>query len=292
MVIRRLAAVMLALAMAPLLAQPQRPAFRAPDPLPETVHATADFPYLPPPPGARLIETRTIAGPLELWPATADDEAVLAGMSYVRKSYAPVNSLVAAPFVIWFRDALFVSGWHVIGATRVDDKAPVEGSVNIAAHYREHGRNVYARVTQEPDGSVHVSVADVGGEDWAAAIVRDCGLRVPSIHFDLDAASVKLAVSQPTLRKLSELLAGQSVKRVEIQGHMDSVGEAGAAVRQELSEKRAQAVNAWLTLHGGVPAARLTAKGYGRSRPIAENDTDLGRALNRRIEIAVEGCTR
>ena len=59
MVIRRLAAVMLALAMAPLLAQPQRPAFRAPDPLPETVHATADFPYLPPPPGARLIETLT-----------------------------------------------------------------------------------------------------------------------------------------------------------------------------------------------------------------------------------------
>jgi OOP family OmpA-OmpF porin len=51
-------------------------------------------------------------------------------------------------------------------------------------------------------------------------------------------------------------------------------------------------VLAWLTLHGGVPAARMTAKGYGRSRPIAENDTDLGRALNRRIEIAVEGCTR
>jgi outer membrane protein OmpA-like peptidoglycan-associated protein len=73
---------------------------------------------------------------------------------------------------------------------------------------------------------------------------------------------------------------------------MDSVGEAGAAARQELSEKRAQAVMAWLTLHGGVPAARLTAKGYGRSRPIAENDSDLGRALNRRIEIAVEGCTR
>jgi OOP family OmpA-OmpF porin len=88
------------------------------------------------------------------------------------------------------------------------------------------------------------------------------------------------------------LVASLSAKRVEIQAHMDSVGEAGAAARQELSEKRAQAVMAWLTLHGGVPAARLTAKGYGRSRPIAENDSDLGRALNRRIEIAVEGCTR
>ena len=293
MVIGRGAAIILALAaVTPVVAQPQRPGFRAPDPMPETVSTTEDFPYLPPPPGARLIETRTSAGPLELWPATADDEAVLAGMSYVRKTYAPTNSPAAAPFVIWYRDALFVSGWHVIGATRVDDKTPVEGSVNIAAHYREQGRNVYARVTQEPDGSVHISVADVGAEDWAAAIVGDCRMRVPSIHFDLDAASMKLAVSQPTLRKLAELLAGPSVKRVEIQGHVDSIGEAGATARQQLSEKRAQAVVAWLTLHGGVPAARLTAKGDGRSRPIAENDTDLGRALNRRIEIAVEGCTR
>ena len=281
-----------ALATAALLAQPQRPAFRTPDPLPETVPGADDFPYLPPPPGARLIETRSVAGPLELWPATADDEAVLAGMSYVRKSYAPLKAPAAAPFVIWYRDALFVSGWHVIGTTRVDDKTPVEGSVNIAAHYREQGRNVYARVTQEPDGSVQISVADVGAEEWAAAIARDCALRVPSIHFDLDVASVKLAASQPTLRKLSELLSGQSVKRVEIQGHMDSLGEAGAMARQGLSEKRAQAVTAWLTVHGGVPAAKLTAKGYGRSRPIAENDTDLGRALNRRIEITVEGCTR
>jgi outer membrane protein OmpA-like peptidoglycan-associated protein len=284
---------MLAFAVAaPLLAQPQRPAFRAPDPLPETVRATDDFPYLPPPPSARLIETRTITGPLELWPATADDEAVLAGMSYVRKSYAPINAPAAAPFVISYRDALFVSGWHLIGTTRVDDKTPVEGSVSIAAHYREQGRNVYARVTQEPDGSVHISVADVGAEDWRAAIGRDCALRLPSLQFDLDAASLKLASSQPALRKLAELIASLSAKRVEIQAHMDSVGEAGAAARQELSEKRAQAVMAWLTLHGGVPAARLTAKGYGRSRPIAENDSDLGRALNRRIEIAVEGCTR
>ena len=72
-------------AVTPVVAQPQRPGFRAPDPMPETVSATEDFPYLPPPPGARLIETRLIRGPLELWPATADDEAVLAGMSYVRK---------------------------------------------------------------------------------------------------------------------------------------------------------------------------------------------------------------
>jgi OOP family OmpA-OmpF porin len=293
MMIVRGAAMILALAaVTPVVAQPQRPGFRAPDPMPETVSATEDFPYLPPPPGARLIETRLIRGPLELWPATADDEAVLAGMSYVRKSYGPINAPTAAPFVVFYRDVLFVSGWHAVGATRVDDKTPVEGSVNIAAHYREQRRNVYARVTQEPDGSVHISVADVGAEDWAAALERDCRLRVHSLHFGLDAAGLKLVESEATLRKLAEVLSGQSAKRVEIQGHVDSIGEAGAAARQELSEKRAQSVLAWLTLHGGVPGARLSAKGYGRSLPIAENDTDLGRAFNRRIEIAVEGCTR
>jgi outer membrane protein OmpA-like peptidoglycan-associated protein len=281
-----------ALAVAPPLAQQQRPAFRAPDPLPEMIDATQDFPYLPPPPGARLTETRTVAGPLELRPATADDEAVLAGTSYVHKSYAPANAPSAAPFVVWYRDALFLSGWHLIDATRVDDKTPIEGSVNVSAHYRDRGRNLYARVTQQPDGRYAISVADVGAEDWAAALARECRLRVPSIHFELDTAVLELAESEPTLRKLAGVLAGTSTARVEIQGHMDSIGEAGAAARQELSDKRAQAVMAWLTLHGAVPAAKLTAKGYGRSRPTAENDTDLGRALNRRIEIAPEGCSR
>ena len=72
---------------------------------------------------------------------------------------------------------------------------------------------------------------------------------------------------------------------VEIEGHMDNIGEAGVASRQALSEGRAKAVAAWLTAHG-VPASKVTATGYGKTRPIADNDTDLGRALNRRIEVA------
>jgi len=283
-------ALMAALIYSVLAPAQTPPRFPPPGALPEERGATQDFPYLPPPPGARLFDTRTIPGPLELKPATADDEAVLAGRSYVRKSYAPANAPSAAPFVVRYRDALFVSGWHLIDVTRVDDKVRIEGSVDISAQYRDQGRNIYARVTQEPDGSSHISVADVGAEDWAAALAAECRLRIPSLHFDLDAAGIRLPESEPTLRKLAQLLSAAATPRVEIQGHMDSVGEAGAASRQQLSEQRAQAVAAWLTLHGGVPARKLGAKGYGRSRPIAENDTDLGRALNRRIEIAREGC--
>jgi outer membrane protein OmpA-like peptidoglycan-associated protein len=66
---------------------------------------------------------------------------------------------------------------------------------------------------------------------------------------------------------------------------MDNIGEAGVAARQALSEARAKTVAAWLTTHG-VPAAKITSKGYGKTRPIAENDSDLGRELNRRIDVA------
>ena len=55
---------------------------------------------------------------------------------------------------------------------------------------------------------------------------------------------------------------------------------------------RAKSVAGWLTTQGGVPASKVTAGGLGRSRPIADNDTDLGRALNRRIEVARPDCAR
>lgn len=116
-------------------------------------------------------------------------------------------------------------------------------------------------------------------------------MRVPSIGFDLDRPTLREFESEPTLQKLADLLKAKNAPAVEIQGHMDNVGQAGVAARQTLSEGRAKIVANWLTAHG-VPAAKVTAKGYGKARPIAENDSDLGRALNRRIEIARRDCTR
>ncbi len=71
----------------------QAPVFPSPRATPETVADNQDFPYIPALPGARLISTRRIQEPLELRPATADHEAVLAGMSYVQKTYDPSTSL-------------------------------------------------------------------------------------------------------------------------------------------------------------------------------------------------------
>ena len=54
---------------------------------------------------------------------------------------------------------------------------------------------------------------------------------------------------------------------------------------------RAKAVTTWLVEHG-VATATLSSKGYGKSPPVAAHDSDLGRAMNRRIEIVRTGCSR
>jgi outer membrane protein OmpA-like peptidoglycan-associated protein len=236
-------------------------------------------------PGSRLVQSSHVQGPLEVRSATADDEAILAGNSYVKQSYREDHPLPLETFVGTYRDALFTAGWKLIAVPKLDPKLPPpEGDLDIAAHYMNNGRNIYLRITRTGDGAYDISVADVGEENWSAALAKECRLRIPSIHFDLDRATIRGFDSEPTLQKLADVLKQRNAPAVEIEGHMDNIGEAGAAARQALSEGRAKAVAAWLTAHG-VPAARVTSQGYGKTRPIADNDSDLGRALNRRIEV-------
>lgn len=252
---------------------------------PEKVADTQDFPYLPPLAGARLIQTSRVRSPLELRSATAEDEAVLAGVAYIKKSYRLGSAISSQRFISNYRDALFAAGWKLIDVTRLDPASTQPETVTVSAHYLDDGRNIYARVSLEPDGPYEINVADVGAEDWAAAIARECRVRIYSIHFDLDRPTIRTFESTPTLEKLAALLKSTATPALEIQGHMDNIGEAGVASRQALSEARAKAVAAWLTSHG-VAAGRMSVKGYGKTRPAAENDSDLGRALNRRIEAA------
>ena len=253
---------------------------------------TFDFPFPPPLAGARLIETKRINEPLELKQATGDEEAVIAGQSYVQHTYEPANPLTAIVLVQSFRDALFALGWKLIDVTKLEETPIRHETVNVAAHYRSEGRNIYARVTQEPGGPYRVNVADVGAEDWAAQLKDECRVRIHTIHFEHDRPIIKEIESEPTLRKLADLIKAKSTPAVRIEGHADNIGEEGAAERETLSLGRARMVASWLTTHGGVSANKVSAVGLGRSRPIADNDTDLGRALNRRIEVALQDCKR
>jgi OOP family OmpA-OmpF porin len=73
---------------------------------------------------------------------------------------------------------------------------------------------------------------------------------------------------------------------ITIEGHTDSVGDAG--YNQKLSQRRAESVRNYLITKLGVDAERLSAKGFGESKPIADNMVASGRLQNRRVEAAVD----
>jgi OOP family OmpA-OmpF porin len=72
---------------------------------------------------------------------------------------------------------------------------------------------------------------------------------------------------------------------VRVEGHTDAIG--GDDYNQRLGLRRAQAVRRYFTDHG-IASRRISARSFGESRPIASNDTDEGRSLNRRVELHAE----
>jgi outer membrane protein OmpA-like peptidoglycan-associated protein len=81
-------------------------------------------------------------------------------------------------------------------------------------------------------------------------------------------------------------LAHTEIAKLRIEGHTDNKGS--ASLNQKLSKARAAAVAGWLVKHG-LDQSRLTSTGFGMDRPIDTNETDAGRAKNRRVEFHIEG---
>jgi outer membrane protein OmpA-like peptidoglycan-associated protein len=92
--------------------------------------------------------------------------------------------------------------------------------------------------------------------------------------------------AREALAKLSGIVLGHPGLRLDIEGHTDSVGS--DAFNQQLSEQRANAVLQYLVSQG-LPESSMTSRGFGKSDPIASNDTPQGRQQNRRVEIIISG---
>ena len=104
------------------------------------------------------------------------------------------------------------------------------------------------------------------------------------VHFATGSATI-LPESFPMLGEISALLkANKGIKRMSIDGHTDNRG--AADMNKKLSGDRAASVLTYLTQHGVEPD-RLESHGYGLERPIEPNDTDAGRAANRRVEFKI-----
>lgn len=107
---------------------------------------------------------------------------------------------------------------------------------------------------------------------------------VYGIVFDTDSDHIK-DESRPTLDKIVALLKARPALKLSVQGHTDSTGTADH--NQDLSARRARSVIAYLVA-AGVDAGRLSPAGFGATRPVATNDTAIGRAQNRRVELVKE----
>lgn len=104
-----------------------------------------------------------------------------------------------------------------------------------------------------------------------------------NVTFETGKAELKPA-SYPVLDELVEYLKRKDDEKIEVGGHTDDVGKAEA--NMILSNNRANTVRAYL-LTKGIAPERVSARGYGMDMPIAENDTEEGRALNRRTEVKI-----
>jgi outer membrane protein OmpA-like peptidoglycan-associated protein len=104
------------------------------------------------------------------------------------------------------------------------------------------------------------------------------------INFKFGTAEISGADPIPVLEEVVRIMKDNPNINVEIQGHTDNIGTDDA--NMQLSLRRSEAVKKYVA-DRGIAASRLTTRGFGEARPIDSNDTDLGRARNRRIEFVV-----
>ncbi|WP_251976355.1 OmpA family protein [Salinicola avicenniae] len=109
-------------------------------------------------------------------------------------------------------------------------------------------------------------------------------LNMPNnVTFGVDSSELQTPARQ-ALNDVNAVLRSYPETRINVAGFTDSTG--AESYNQSLSERRASAVATYLE-QGGVESSRISATGYGESRPIASNDSEAGRAQNRRVEITL-----
>jgi outer membrane protein OmpA-like peptidoglycan-associated protein len=108
-------------------------------------------------------------------------------------------------------------------------------------------------------------------------------VRLKNIYFDFDKTTLK-SQSFVELNKVVDFLKQNKTVEIEISGHTDSKGS--DEYNENLSQGRSQAVVDYL-IEQGIDTNRLSAHGYGESKPVDTNDTEEGRANNRRVEFTI-----
>jgi outer membrane protein OmpA-like peptidoglycan-associated protein len=150
-------------------------------------------------------------------------------------------------------------------------------------------------ITAKADGflpsSLHLDLSqmrgrylELDGRDLSfVPIAKGSTVTVNNLFFELNKATLT-PESEPELKRMVQVMLDNVALRIEISGHTDNTGT--DAINNALSQARADAVKTYL-LTAGIPAARIQSKGYGSKKPKATNETEEGRAQNRRVEFSI-----
>ncbi|MFY2764670.1 OmpA family protein [Arenimonas sp. MALMAid1274] len=126
------------------------------------------------------------------------------------------------------------------------------------------------------------NMVTVTSDAMAKALADDGRIALYGIQFDTNKSALR-AESRDTIAQIAKLLAAQPDLKLDVVGHTDNVGDAASNLK--LSQRRADAVVTSLVEDHGIDEARLTGRGEGLGKPIADNATEEGRAKNRRVEL-------
>jgi len=143
--------------------------------------------------------------------------------------------------------------------------------VNIKMRYEDDSSKAAAFSSEHPEGDDLAALAEQESLDLRIRFAPNRSVIDPRHDADM--------------KKAAAFIAAHPGVRVMVEGHTDSTGASGANLR--LSQKRADTVRWILVRDYGVPADRIIAKGFGESKPIADNTTQEGRARNRRVLMSV-----
>ena len=122
----------------------------------------------------------------------------------------------------------------------------------------------------------------ISASDMNAALTERGKVSIYGILFDFDKDVIKPEF-KPTLDEIASLLTSSSELKLKIVGHTDNKGT--PEYNLDLSERRAASVVTALVSDYGIDVGRLSAEGAGMTQPVDTNDTDEGRAENRRVEL-------
>lgn len=176
-----------------------------------------------------------------------------------------------------------------VATVSAEGAAPVERPVDVVA-----GETATVRVTLEAAGpparkSAKTPAKRTARAEPKAPAKRPAKARFPTIAFAEGSAALSASARRALDGVAATLARNARITRLRIAAHTDNRGD--AAAQDRLSNERARAVRAYL-IEKGVEARRLSARGFGATRPVAPNLTARGRARNNRVEFQVLGGSR